>query len=219
MPELNKTEGPSRFPASFQSIIWPWLFAVALLAMTGTAQAQIQSMTVAHSGLAPNDTLWAAPGDSIKFIYGGGGPHPMTSGHGGNPSPVFFPTVTVTSSTPNAYFTLTTPGIYWFHCGTNPANSANWGTIFIQGGVGWEEGERPFDVQNPATSELVVQIQTPSATFRLVGMNGAEVRYFSTNTRESRFSLLGVPPGTYALWMSDGSRYWVEKLVVLVPNH
>ncbi len=91
-----------------------------------------QSMNLSHSGISPSSTLVVEPGENITFIYGGGGPHPMTSGHGSTESPVYFPTVTVSSSNPTANFSLTTVGTYLFHCGTNPGNSNLWGTIIVE---------------------------------------------------------------------------------------
>lgn len=88
-----------------------------------------QSMNLSHSGISPSSTLTVEPGVEITFIYGGGGPHPMTSDSN---SPMYFPTVTVTSSNPTAVFTLNDEGTYTFHCATNPGNSNLWGTIIIE---------------------------------------------------------------------------------------
>lgn len=88
-----------------------------------------QSMTLAHSGITPSSTLVVESGENITFIYGSGGSHPMTSD---NDSPVYFPTVTVSSGNPTAVFSLTTVGIYTFHCATNPGNSSLHGTIIVE---------------------------------------------------------------------------------------
>ena len=71
---------------------------------------QNPSMTISHTGLAPYDTLTVYAGDSIDFIYGGGGSHPMTEGwqSGQSSSPISFPTQTVTSSIPSVTKTPTT---------------------------------------------------------------------------------------------------------------
>ena len=89
-------------------------------------------MNISHQGIQPSVSLTVEPGQEITFEYGGGGPHPMTSGHGSTDSPVFFTTVTVTSSNPVAVFSLQEEGIYLFHCGTNPGNTGNWGTIIVE---------------------------------------------------------------------------------------
>lgn len=89
-------------------------------------------MNISHQGIQPSTLLTVEVGQEITFEYGGGGSHPMTSGHGDTSSPLFFSTVTVTSSNPIAIFTLTEIGTYLFHCGTNPNNSSNWGTIIVE---------------------------------------------------------------------------------------
>lgn len=89
------------------------------------------SFNVSHMGLQPSDEATVNIGDTIQFIYGGGGPHPMTSGHNQTESPVFFPTLTVTSAIPEAFCTLEEPGTYYFHCATNPMNSNNWGILHV----------------------------------------------------------------------------------------
>ncbi|MBT5078737.1 MAG: T9SS type A sorting domain-containing protein [Candidatus Marinimicrobia bacterium] len=88
-----------------------------------------QSMTLSHSGITPTSTLVVESGENITFIYGSGGSHPMTAD---NNSPVYFPTVTVSSGNPTAVFSLTTVGTYTFHCNTNPGNSNLWGTIIVE---------------------------------------------------------------------------------------
>ncbi|MBC8310728.1 MAG: T9SS type A sorting domain-containing protein [Candidatus Marinimicrobia bacterium] len=88
-----------------------------------------QSMTLSHSGITPSSTLVVESGENITFIYGSGGSHPMTSD---NDSPVYFPTVTVSSGNPTAVFSLTAVGTYTFHCATNPGNSSLHGTIIVE---------------------------------------------------------------------------------------
>lgn len=103
-------------------------------------------MNISHLGLQPSSVMTVELDEEITFEYGGGGPHPMMSGFGnGTPSPVFFPTITVNSGNPIEVFTLSEVGTYFFHCGTNPGNSSNWGTIHV------EESEEPIllgDVNN-----------------------------------------------------------------------
>lgn len=106
--------------------IWLSIFSI-------DAFAQEAYMNISHQGIQPLSTITVEPGQEITFEYGGGGPHPMTSGWGnGTPSPVFFPTITVTSSNPVETFILDVLGTYQFHCATNPGNSNNWGTIIVE---------------------------------------------------------------------------------------
>ncbi len=102
-----------------------------VIMMTG-AFSQDAYMHLAHSGITPSSTLIVDSGQEITFEHGGGGSHPMTSGQGNTESPIFFPTVTVTSGNPIAVFTLTEVGTYLFHCNTNPSNTNLWGTIIVE---------------------------------------------------------------------------------------
>lgn len=103
------------------------------LSIVTVLQAQNPSMTIAHSGLSPSDELTIYVGDSIDFFYGSGGDHPMTEGWqtGEASSPIPFVTQAVSSSIPSVTFSMNTAGIYYFHCGTNPSNSNNWGKITV----------------------------------------------------------------------------------------
>ncbi len=113
---------------------------IILTFMLSGVVSQDAFMNISHQGLQPSSTLTVESGEDITFQYGGGGPHPMTSGWGnGTESPVFFPTVTVTASNPTEIFTLSESGTYIFHCGTNPGNSNNWGTIIVEEGEPEEE--------------------------------------------------------------------------------
>ena len=103
-----------------------------LLFMVQVTVAQDAYMNLSHAGISPSATMTVEPDQEITFEYGGGGSHPMTDGHGSTPSPVFFQTVTVTSSNPIATFSLEEEGTYLFHCGTNPGNSGLWGTIIVE---------------------------------------------------------------------------------------
>lgn len=110
------------------------LILLVLMLSAGIAPAMAQivaTFNVSHMGLQPSDEATVNVGDTVQFIYGGGGPHPMTSGHNQTESPVFFPTVTVTSAVPEAFCALEEPGTYYFHCATNPMNSNNWGTLNV----------------------------------------------------------------------------------------
>lgn len=92
------------------------LFLVVLLAGSFGSQAQVAaSFTVSHTGLAPSSEATVNIGDTVLFIYGSGGPHPMTSGHNQTPSPTFFPTVTVTSGAPEATATFDESGVHYLH--------------------------------------------------------------------------------------------------------
>ncbi|MBL7012819.1 MAG: T9SS type A sorting domain-containing protein [Candidatus Marinimicrobia bacterium] len=104
----------------------------AFIIITQITFAQEAYMHLAHSGITPSSTMTVEPGQEITFEYGGGGPHPMTSGQGSTTSPVHFPTVTVNSSNPIATFSLEEEGTYIFHCGTNPGNTSLWGTIIVE---------------------------------------------------------------------------------------
>ncbi|MBT6030301.1 MAG: T9SS type A sorting domain-containing protein [Crocinitomicaceae bacterium] len=94
---------------------------------------QNPSMTIAHTGISPNSELTVYAGESIDFLYGSGGNHPMTEGwqSGAASTPIPFVTQTVNSSIQSVTFTLDIPGTYYFHCGTNPGNSNNWGQINV----------------------------------------------------------------------------------------
>lgn len=150
------------------------LLLLSAFAVCLSAFGQNQSMTISHSGLSPNDTLWVTPGEQIDFIFGGGGAHPMTSGHGATASPVFFPTVTVTSTDPVATFSLTTIGTYIFHCGTNPANSANWGTIIVQDLASIDESNNVNSViLYPSPSSNLIEITVAyGGSFQILDLSG-----------------------------------------------
>lgn len=182
--------------------------AIACFMLSFAAAAQMPSMNISHQGLQPNDTLWVAPGDSIKFIWGGGGPHPMTSGHGLNPSPMFFPTVTVTSSDPEAIFTLDTSGVYLFHCATNPSNSMNWGTIIVDSAYAGLEarivGQITF-YPNPAQDILVVDVPERGFTVELWTVLGQCVLRESLGVGKQSLNIADVPPGPYILHIRDAA--------------
>jgi len=142
------------------------VLSTTMLALPALCSSQIAaSFTVQHAGLAPSAEATVNVGDTIQFIYGSGGPHPMTSGHGtAIESPTFFPTVTVTAGAPEAFLVLDEPGVYYFHCGTNPNNSSNWGTLNVV--------DPTSDLGN-----LSVTTWTPSwnASLRQLSFNGSDL--------------------------------------------
>ena len=176
--------------------------------MTSLAQAQVvASFTVSHAGLMPSDVAAVAPGDTIQFIYGSGGVHPMTSGHGtAVDSPVFFPTVTVTPSIPEAFFTLEEEGTYYFHCGTNPANSNNWGTIHVGEAAGLgqtvDPGWKPL--WNPAVGHVILEGSRLPDSWTLWSATGQQLRTWTALDAGNVLDLNELPPGQYILRGSDG---------------
>jgi len=148
------------------------LYTAILLITTFISYGQNPSMTISHTGISPSTTLTVNEGDSIDFFYGGGGSHPMTEGwqSGQTSSPISFPTQTVTSSIPSVTFTLDTPGTYYFHCGTNPGNSNNWGKITVLDTTATEIIETEIVeykiYPNPSTDVITIE-----------GLNGAAEIY------------------------------------------
>jgi len=172
------------------------LYALTLTLAATVLAAQNASFTVKHAPLSPNDTAWVAVGDTIEFIYGGGGPHPMTSGHGTfAPSPVFFPTVTVTSANPRANCVLDSVGVYLFHCGTNPGNTNNWGTIVV-GQIGLDEQRIPLQAWLVGR-ELHLNGTPPNTLIRVVDDAGRCV--LRTRWTEEPIALTILNPGTYTV--------------------
>ncbi|MDG1147492.1 MAG: T9SS type A sorting domain-containing protein [Crocinitomicaceae bacterium] len=124
---------------------------LSILLLTSTS-IFAQSMTLSHSGITPNSELTVTVGQSIEFIHGGGGQHPMTEGwqSGEYSTPIPFATQTVSFSNPSVTFTLDTPGVYYFHCGTNPANDDLWGKITVlDSGAGVLENQMTRVVISP----------------------------------------------------------------------
>lgn len=131
------------------------IFYTIALILLSTMYAQDAYMHLSHSGISPSSTLTVIPNQEITFEHGGGGPHPMTSGQGNTESPVFFPTVTVTSGNPITVFSLTEIGTYIFHCATNPGNQNLWGTIIV------EEGDILGDINGDSilnVSDLIILV-------------------------------------------------------------
>ena len=166
-----------------------------------------QSMTISHSPLSPNDTLWVEPGDTISFHYGGGGPHPMTSGHGSTASPVFFPTVTVNSGTPKAEFTLDSVGTYIFHCGTNPNNTNNWGTIIVMENIGIDELSNTVAIYpNPAYDVINIEdANLMDYEYQIFDVLGNVIEAGTFDESRTQISIQHLPSGTYVLRITGES--------------
>ncbi len=180
---------------------------VTLLAMS--LGAQNASFTVKHAPLSPNDTAWVAVGDTIEFIYGGGGPHPMTSGHGTfAPSPMYFQTVTVTSASPRANCILDSVGVYLFHCGTNPSNTNNWGTIVV-GQLGTSEFQIPLKTWLVGR-ELHLGGADPNALIRVIDDAGRCLIRHRWNGQS--IPIADLKPGTYTVMV--GSDFQASRLVI-----
>jgi len=166
------------------------------------------SFTVQHAGLAPSAEATVNVGDTIQFLYGSGGPHPMTSGHGtGIESPVFFPTVTVTAGSPEAFCTLEEPGVYYFHCGSNPGNSNNWGTLNVvdpTSGI----GERLAATWAPSWNVSLRQISLNGTSLpnqvALVDMSGKLAQSWSIAGSNATLQVADLPAGMYILRGDDG---------------
>ena len=184
------------------------------LAFVGTF-AMAQEMTIAHTGIAtvPTSTdksLSVNVGDDITFIYGGGGSHPMTEGwqDGSASTPVPFVTQTVTSLIPTVTFQINTVGIYKFHCGTNPGNSNNWGTIYVADGTTSVEtvDNNPISVfPNPVRDKLTVKGLTESAS--IYGLNGNKVMYVTNGT----FNVTDLAKGTYIVKTAKYNTVFIKK--------
>ena len=180
---------------------------------TIAAQAQIAaSFTVSHMGLQPSAEATVNVGDTVKFIYGGGGPHPMTSGHNSTASPTFFPTVTVTSGAPEATFTLEEAGVYFFHCGTNPMNANNWGTLTVV------DPNNPTRVDESSAPAWTLQSNSVRGTVTLQGEHlpsevvlynntGQEVRRWNPSLTQGELSVEGLSQGLYVI-CGDNNLTW-----------
>jgi hypothetical protein len=106
--------------------------SVVTIITTCVAFSQNAYMNISHQGIQPEQSIVVELGQEITFEYGGGGNHPMTSGTFNGDFPIYFPIVTVTSGNPIEVFSLTEVKTYTFHCGTNPGNTTNWGTIIVE---------------------------------------------------------------------------------------
>ena len=191
------------------------LFLAIFGGLASSISAQIAaSFTVSHAGLSPSAEATVAIGDTIQFIYGSGGPHPMTSGHGLNiESPVFFPTVTVTASIPEAFCTLTEPGTYFFHCGSNPANSVNWGTIEVLEPNGIAESRDPAwtFLWDPADRSISLAGEALPESYVLMNASGAVVQTWTSVNSGATIEVTELPAGMYFL---SGDKGWARKIVM-----
>jgi len=195
------------------------LFLVALLAGSFGSQAQVAaSFTVSHMGLAPSSEATVNIGDTVLFIYGSGGPHPMTSGHNQTPSPTFFPTVTVTSGEPEATATFDEAGVYYFHCGTNPNNSNNWGTLTVvdpnNPNAVSEEAASAWTLQtNVVRNEVVLNGQNWPEEVVLFSMSGQAIQRWNPALSGGVLSVAGLPQGTYVLRGNEGGAktLWIQQ--------
>lgn len=193
---------------------WVGVAVFALAATTSSAQIAA-SFTVSHAGLAPSAEATVQIGDTVQFIYGSGGPHPMTSGHGLNiESPVFFPTVTVTASVPEAFCTLEEPGTYFFHCGTNPGNSANWGTLEVLDPNGIAETEAPsWQIRwNPIDNVITFEGQELPSEMVLMNAAGAVIQRWVAVSTGFTATLPELPQGLYLLGGAQGAAHkiWIQ---------
>jgi hypothetical protein len=149
-----------------------------LLILLSPIYAQDAYMHLSHSGISPSSTLTVIPNQAITFEHGGGGPHPMTSGHGSTNSPIFFPTVTVTSGSPIAVFSLIEVGTYIFHCGTNPGNTSLWGTIIVE-----EEVEEI--IMGDLNGDLIINIQDVILVISYIMGNLIEIDWYEQGDMNS----------------------------------
>lgn len=143
------------------------LFTIAIAFVSTLAFAQNQSMSLSHFGGASPSQLTVSVGEEIDFFWAGGQTHPMTEGWqtGESSTPIPFQTINVTSANTEAAnnpvtFTLDQAGTYYFHCGTNPANSGLWASIIVtQSGVGIEETDAAIIgvYPNPAYDVLTIK--------------------------------------------------------------
>lgn len=170
---------------------------------------QHPSMTISHSGLAPYDTLTIIAGDSIDFIFGGGSTHPMTEGWPATQSstPVAFTTQTVTSTSTLTTFAINTPGTYYFHCGTNPSNTSNWGKITVLAATGIKENKAiKYNIYpNPTTDILVIEgLKGVAEIFNLNGKKVMEANSSTVDIKE-------LAKGTYIVKIGEYSSTFIKK--------
>lgn len=170
---------------------------------------QNPSMTISHLGLAPSDNLTVNTGDSIDFIFGGGSTHPMTEGWPSTQSstPVAFTTQTVTSTNTLTTFTLDTPGTYYFHCGTNPNNSNNWGKITVLGPTSIKENKTSkYNIYpNPASDILI--IEGLEGVAEIFSLNGKKVMEASLSTVDIK----DLSKGTYIIKIGEYNSSFIKK--------
>jgi len=177
--------------------------------------AMAQEMTIAHTGIttipnSPDKSLSVNVGDDISFIYGGGGSHPMTEGwqDGSSSTPTAFVTQTVTSSISSVTFQINTAGTYRFHCGTNPANSNNWGTIYVTEGTTEidEVVNNPISIfPNPANDVLTAEGLDGIAN--VLDMNGKQVMSITNGA----VNISDLAKGTYIISQNNTNAIFIKK--------
>lgn len=188
------------------------LLTTMLIATVSLAIGQNQ-MTIAHTGLAPTNVLNVEAGDTIEFIYGSGGSHPMTegwpnTGEASYPQP--FVTQTVTASNPSKLFTLEVEGTYFFHCGSNPTRTANYGKIVVGNG-GSPAGVENHEVQqyhaypNPVID--VVTVEEIVGTAVIVSINGKTVMTMEGSSAD----VSQLPSGIYFVESEEGRTKFIKK--------
>tara|TARA_B110000046_G_C12996188_1_gene400108 strand:- start:122 stop:697 length:576 start_codon:yes stop_codon:yes gene_type:complete len=172
---------------------------------------QNPSMTIAHTGISPSAELTIYAGDSIDFLFGSGGTHPMTEGwqSGETSIPIPFPTQTVTSSITSVTFTLNTPGTYYFHCGTNPSNSANWGKINVldSTSVGISEDQMISYTIYPNPVTNILTIEGLNGTAEIYNLTGKKVM----DINSSIIDVSNLPKGEYIIKTGESSSTFIKN--------
>ena len=187
------------------------LYTAILLITTFISYGQNPSMTISHAGISPSTTLTVNEGDSIDFFYGGGQSHPMTEGWqtGEFSTPITFVTQTVTSSNPSVTFLLDTPGTYYFHCGSNPGNSSNWGKITVLDTNATTVIENKIDAYkiypNPVSDVIYIDGIEGEAT--IIDLNGKIVQIIS----EKKTNLSALPSGVYFIEIKGVRTKFIKK--------
>jgi len=135
----------------------------------------------------------------------------MTEGwqSGQSSSPISFPTQTVTSSIPSVTFTLNTPGTYYFHCGTNPGNSNNWGKITVlnttASGIIETEIVEYKIYPNPSTNIFTIEgLNSAAEIYNLVGEKVMDVNSSIINAYD-------LPKGVYIIKIEEFNSTFIKK--------
>jgi len=185
-------------------------FITAILLISILSFGQNPSMTISHSGLSPSSTLTVFAGEEIDFIYGGGGSHPMTEGwqSGESSSPIEFVTQTVTSAIPMVTFTLE-EGTYYFHCGTNPGNSNNWGmiTVIPNSSTGVNDAKIAKYKIYPNPSADILTIEGLIGFAEIFSLNGKKVMDFNTEI----IDISNLSKGTYIVKVGDWKSTFIKN--------
>ena len=187
----------------------------AILLTSILSFGQNPSMTIAHSGIvtAPssNDkSLTVYVGDSIDFIHGGGGSHPMTEGWqtGEISTPITFSTQTVTSSNPSTTFALNTAGTYYFHCGTNPGNTDNWGKITVLPSTTGIDENKSVEYKiypNPVSNILTIEgLKGTSEIYNLLGKKVIE-------SNSQTINIENLPKGNYVIKIGEYKSTFIKN--------